>query len=236
MSTYKSSPVDNSSELYFHSCTEVLTASRSYTEIFFFLNSPHVAQTCNRSQCSHCMSTTRRALLHSAHIYTVSPNSGVLLYKILLYLCVLTVVMFIQCMSIDICIYNTASLTKNNSTITFIIHSCVLCLLIITIIMIARITKHSCVSNRTETAGRVRNETVCLLRSELHCFLVCECQLVYPEVKHFVQCLKKRERQCGAEEPSIGFTRLSAVSLLSVSRCLKVFKVHLEYSLSAMLY
>lgn len=102
--------------------------------------------------------------------------------------------------------------------------------------MITRITKDSRVSNRTETAGCVRNETVCLLRSELHCFLVCECQLAYPEVKHFVQCLKKREQQLGAEEPSVGFTRLSAVSLLSVSRCLKVFKVHLEYSSSAMVY
>lgn len=107
----------------------------------------------------------RRALLHSAHIYTVSPNSRVLLYKTLLYLCVLTVVMFIQYMSIDICIYNTASLTKNNSTVTFIIHSCVLCLIIITIIMITRITKDSCVSNRTETAGCVRNEN-CLPAEE----------------------------------------------------------------------
>lgn len=102
--------------------------------------------------------------------------------------------------------------------------------------IITRITKDSRVSNRTETAGRVRNETVCLPRSELHCFLVCECQLAYPEVKHFVQCLKKRERRLGAEEPSVGFSRLSAVSLLNVSRCLKVFKVHLESSSSAMVY
>lgn len=80
VSTYKLNIIGNSFESYFHSCTQISTASRSYTESLFF-NSPHVAQSCNRSD--RCMSTRRRARLHSTHI-----NSWVLLYNILLYLCV----------------------------------------------------------------------------------------------------------------------------------------------------
>lgn len=137
MSTYKLNTIGNSSELYFHSCTEVLTASRSYTEIFFF-NSPHVAQSCNRSQCNHCMSTTRRALLHSTHIYIVSPNSRVLLYKILLYLCVYTVIMFYT-VYVRIYIYNTVALIKNTK----------------------KTTSRKLCCKEDKPAGCVRNETAC---------------------------------------------------------------------------
>ena len=115
VSTYKLNIIGNSFESCFHSCTQIWTASRSYTESLFF-NSPHVAQSCNRSD--RCMSTRRRALLHSTHI-----NSSVLLYNILLYLCVCvnTAEMFFL-YSICLHIYNTVAFNKeNNSTVLFFI-------------------------------------------------------------------------------------------------------------------
>lgn len=103
--------------------------------------------------------------------------------------------------------------------------------------MITRITKDGRVSNRTETAGCVGNETVCLPRSELHCFLACECQLVYPEVKHFCAMLEKeRAATCGGRALRRGSPASAPRRYRACVDVLKVFRVHLEYSSSATVY
>ncbi len=100
------------------------------------------------------MFTKRRALLHSTHIYVVSPNSWVPLYNVLLYWGVYTVENVLY--SICLHIYNTVALIKNNSTVLF--YHPLLGSLLKQKSKISSSRKPCCKEDKP--AGSVRNETI----------------------------------------------------------------------------
>lgn len=112
MSTQKLNTIGNSSELYFRSCTEVSTASRSYTQIFLF----HFTSRCTKLEQKPMQPLYVDDEASTAARYThlhCAPNSTVLYIRSY---CVCTAVMFY---TVYVHIYNTVALVKNNSTVLF---------------------------------------------------------------------------------------------------------------------
>lgn len=116
VSTCKLNIIGNSFESYFHSCTEILTASRSYTEIFFSIHLTwhKVVREANATTVcglrgEHCLT------LHTFTLCLLTPGCFYIL-SYCTWVCI-QLRCFIQYMSTYI--YNTVALIKNNSTVLF---------------------------------------------------------------------------------------------------------------------